>query len=61
MLAGGSLDSEIEKVILDGRLVTMDANDEFILSRCARGRGRCSFPRLNRVSSTRPPTTTLDP
>lgn len=28
MLAGGSLDSEIEKVILDGRLVTMDANDE---------------------------------
>ena len=53
MLAGGSLDSEIEKVILDGRLVTMDANDEFILSRCARGGGRRSFLSSNPVSPTR--------
>lgn len=34
MLAGGSLDSEIEKVILGGRSVTMHDNDESILSRC---------------------------
>lgn len=52
MLAGGSLDSEIEKVILDGRSVTMDANDEFILSRCDTEEADAVFP-LNRAPHLR--------